>query len=503
MALRTKHVLVLNTGGTIGMIHEDNNPLNPLKPGDWNTIAENYPVLDQLGRLNKVEVDMHSFTPLLDSSNITYQNWQQMAEVIKEKYDDYDGFVILHGTDTMCYTASALSFMLELLGKPVILTGSQLPLVKPRSDALENFVTSICIAAGVDVSEGSVLPIVPEVCIFFGGKLLRGNRSRKLSSSAYAGFESPNYPALGKAEAYIQIEENLVRALPKSEEEEFFVSTNLMTGVMALDIFPGIDPMILKRAVIGPNHSGKPIKGLVLKTFGAGNAPTDEKFLDAIGEIVSSGVIVVDVTQCPQGMVEIGLYEASVRLLDKGVISGLDMTPEAALCKLMWLFGKGFAHDQVVSSMQIDQRGEQSMNIFNVDYGSGKADPVFNGQKEVPGRVNWRGVVRATLRIQNAQFITEQHENKKIQLKVYVAHPSVDVTTPTDGVIQYAGKCEKTLADSKEKTTLFLDLARQVKRFYTPGQPGLLGVVTNEGNAIKWEKLNLALYETVKAKWEK
>lgn len=494
MSSSPKRILIINTGGTIGMVHEGNNPLSPLKPGNWDEITKNYPVLDQLKKMSGIETEIFSFDPLLDSSNITSQNWQQMAQAISGKYNDYQGFVVLHGTDTMCYTASALSFMLEHLAKPVILTGSQLPLVKPRSDALENLVTSLSIAAGVDVSDGRQLPPVPEVCICFRGKLLRGNRSRKFSSSAYAGFESPNYSPLGKAEEHIEIDTKLVRAFP-SKDEEFFPSVNLMTDVMALDIFPGMDPTMLERAVISSATSNSRIRGLVLKTFGAGNVPTDESFLDAIGRIVDSGVVVVDVTQCFQGTVEIGLYESSAGLMDKGVISGLDMTPEAALCKLMWLFGKNFTPAEVKSAMQIDQRGEQSTNIFNIDYGAGEAKPVFNGRETVPGQLNLRTVGRATLRIQKAQFLEETGETGDMQLRVYIGRPNVDLNTGRDDVIQYAGTCQKRLANRKEKATFFLDVARQVKRFYKPGDPGLIGVIAGEGDAVKWEKVNLALYE--------
>ena len=482
------------------MVHEANNPANPLKPGNWDEITRNYPVLDHLTGMG-IKTEIISFKPLLDSSNITSQNWQQMAQDISRNYNEYDGFVVLHGTDTMCYTASALSFMLEHLSKPVILTGSQLPLAKPRSDALENLVNSLSIAAGIDVSDGRQLQVVPEVCICFRGKLLRGNRSRKLSSSAYAGFESPNYSPLGRAEEHIVIDTKLVRAFP-NKDEEFFPSVNLMTDVMALDIFPGMDPTILERAVIGSGVSNNRIKGLVLKTFGAGNVPGDERFLDAIGKIVESGVVVVDVTQCIQGTVEIGLYEASATLLDKGVISGLDMTPEAALCKLMWLFGKNFTPAEVASAMQINQRGEQSTNIFNLDYGAGETKPAFNGRVVVPGQVSLRAVVRATLRIQNARFVDEQGETSDMHMRVYVGHPNVDPKIGTDNVIQYAGKCEKKLASRKEKETFFLDVARPVKRFCKPGEPGLIGVVSTEGNLVKWEKLNLALYEDISLKEE-
>jgi len=326
---------------------EEGNPLSPLKPAEnWKEIEANFRTLKP-DYLN-VETDYCQFKPLVDSSDVELKHWQEMARVIEKYYDNYKGFVILHGTDTMCYTAAALSFMLENLDKPVIITGSQIPLIKPRSDALQNFITAIQIAA-------SNSPHIPEVCIFFRDRLIRGNRARKLSSSGYSGFVSPNYPELAFAGEYITYQNNAIRKTPRNPQN-FYVSSDFDSHVMVLEIFPGFNPQFLKRVLQSHTQDKDRIKGLILKTFGAGNAPGSAEFLKAIGEATASAVI-VDVTQCPEGTVELGLYESSSGLLDRGVISGLDMTPEAAICKLMYLLGKGWPAEEVKRQMQLDQRG--------------------------------------------------------------------------------------------------------------------------------------------------
>jgi L-asparaginase len=468
------------------MVHEHNDPLSPLKPGDWDEIAANYPVLAQLANMH-IATSIKTFTPLLDSSNITFTNWQQMAEAIGDNYADYDGFVILHGTDTMCYTASALSFMLVHLGKPVILTGSQLPLASPRSDALENLVTSLGIAAGIDPNDGSRVPLVPEVCVFFRGLLLRGNRSRKLSASAYSGFVSPNYPSLGTVGEHIKIDTAVVRA---ADEGDFYVNPNLVTDVvMMLDIFPGIDPNIIWRLAEPAGAQGKSLKALILKTYGSGNTPAS--LLPMITQVVDAGVLVVDVTQCPQGMVEIGLYEASAGLLEKGVISGLDMTPETALCKLMWAFGSDWSPDEVRRQMQINQVGEQSLDIFDVGYGDGSAAPLFNAQQAIPGDVHFDHLEAAVLRFQD---VRPDSPSDSVSLRIYVNHPRIQVDTGAEGVIQYAGTCRKDFTSVNESGAgLFLDVTSAAKRFMKAGQPAKLSVVSETG-PVRWARLTLSLY---------
>jgi L-asparaginase len=266
---------------------------------------------------------------------------------------------------------------------------------------------------------------------------------------------------------------------------------------MVLDLFPGINPTMIKRIAefdIGESR----IKALILKTYGAGNAPDNEIFLDAIEYLINHDVLVVNITQCPQGMVEIGLYEASAKLLDSGVTSGIDMTPEAALCKLMWLFGMGWDSEDVKKQMLLDQRGEQSLNIFDIHYGHGSADPIFNGQQLIPGEVEFDKLESAILRVQGAHFIDKEVGHNAINLAVYTNYQNLQVDTGTS-VIQYAGSYEKRIDGdlTKQKSSLFLDITSPVRKFFIKGKPGKLGLIANESRGVTWDKLTLTLYVRV------
>jgi L-asparaginase len=486
--MKRDKVFVINTGGTIGMVHrERDNPLSPLRPAaEWKEIAGNYPVLEP--EILGVETGYYQFSPLLDSSDIVYENWKQMADVIDQNYEDYAGFVVLHGTDTMCYTASALSFMLENLNKPVIITGSQIPMVRPRSDALQNLVTAIHIAAPRNFG----YPVIPEVCIFFRDTLIRGNRARKLSSSGYAGFISPNYQLLAKAGEHIEFNKKFIHEPPK-EGQEFYPSKILDARVMVLEIFPCFNPAILKDMF--PESSGDRIKGLILKTFGAGNAPSNKEFLSAIEYVTKQGVIVVDVTQCAEGMVELGLYEASSGLLNRGVISGVDMTPEAAVCKLMYLLGKGWPRDEVIRKMQQDIRGEQSLNIYNIDFDQpAKANVVFREGRIVPGDIDFDKFKSASLRFQDAKFIEDQEKDIPLKIKVFLNHPNANETTPTDDPLN-AGVIERSLKpEEKEGVDLFLDVSKPVKKIIRRGEMATISLVTEPGQGVQWKKMGLSIY---------
>ena len=344
MIMPRKRVLMIYTGGTIGMLHSDpSDPHSTLRPAKWKQIETNMQSLAKL----EFDVETAEMAELIDSSNIYPGYWIDLARKIQEEYDSYDGFVILHGTDTMAYTASALSFLLENLGKPVILTGSQLPLAQPRNDAAQNLVTSLIIAAsdGVDT--------VPEVCVLFNNKLLRGNRCRKISTTGFNAFDSPNFAPLAEIGEYIKLDKNIVR---KATVNPFRIYEQLEENVVLLDVFPGISPAILRSV-----FDIEGLKGVILRTYGAGNAPNTPEFLRELDYAVNSkGFPVVNITQCNQGMVEMGLYESSSQLARIGVISGLDMTSEAALVKMMFLLGQGHDYAAVKELMQSNLRGEQS-----------------------------------------------------------------------------------------------------------------------------------------------
>lgn len=378
-------VMVINTGGTIGMVHSDpKDCTSPLRPAnDWNEIIKGHPIL------KKYDTDYFQFTPLIDSSDMNPDIWLEIAKIIEEKYDNYRGFVVLHGTDTMAFTASALSFMLKNLSKPVVLTGSQVPLQFPRSDALQNLITAIEIAG----NEIYGVRLVPEVCIFFRDTLLRGNRSRKVDATNYFGFLSPNYPAIGEIGADIRTIKD--RILPVNKEEKFYADKYMDNKVIVLELFPGLEAEYLKSIF----KSNSDIRGVVLKTYGNGNAPTNEKFLDVLKYITSMGIIVVDITQCTRGFVKMGLYEASAKLIDAGVVSGVDLTPEAAVTKLMYLLGKNLSYEDVKRYMQIDLCGEQTISQYDFIEEKASYSDNFGMNIKIPDTLSKGELIQAVVRV--------------------------------------------------------------------------------------------------------
>ncbi len=380
-------IMIINTGGTIGMVHSDeNDSSSPLRPAnDWNEITKEHPIL------NRYSTDYYQFDPLIDSSDMSPDIWVDLAKFIGKHYDEYRGFVILHGTDTMAFTASALSFMLKNLNKPVVLTGSQVPLQFSRSDALQNLITAIHIAG----NEIYGVKLVPEVCIFFRDTLLRGNRSRKIDATNYFGFASPNYPAIAEVGADIRVIKD--RILPLSSEK-FYIDPAINNEVVILELFPGLNPSYLK-SIFETNS----IKGVILKTFGNGNAPTNKEFLDVLKYISSKGIVIVDITQCSRGFVKMGLYEASAKLTDAGVISGVDLTPEAAVTKLMYLLGKKLPVEEIKRLMQIDICGEQTINQYDFMCDKFKTNDYKTYETEVtiPNSLKKEDLIEVVVRIKN------------------------------------------------------------------------------------------------------
>lgn len=341
-----KKILLLYTGGTIGMKQD---PVTlALKPFNFNQILEEVPELKKFG----CEIDTYSFDPLIDSSDMQPEFWVRLARMIQENYSRYDGFVVLHGTDTMSYTASALSFMFENLAKPVVLTGSQLPIGMLRTDGKENLISSIEIASSSDENGN---PVVPEVCIYFDAHLYRGNRTTKYNAENFRAFRSANFPVLADVGIHIKFNPNNI-LVPDSFSEPLKISTALDTRVAVLRIFPGITPEVMD-AILGMEG----IRGVVLETFGSGNAPTAEWFTERIKNAVRRGLLVLNVTQCQAGKVDMDAYATGIALKNEGVISGYDSTIEAALAKMFYVLGQTNDLSKAKELLNSNLRGEISI----------------------------------------------------------------------------------------------------------------------------------------------
>lgn len=336
------HILIIYTGGTIGMI--ENAESGALEPFNFDHLIDNVPKIKRLD----YDIDNFQFEVPLDSSAMTPDHWVQIVKVIEDNYDAYDGFVVLHGTDTMAYTASALSFMLENLRKPVVITGSQLPIGEVRTDGEENLITALQVAAEKD-TDGS--PMVQEVAILFEDYLWRGNRATKHSSDNFNAFKSSHYPRLAKVGLGIRYRKSVMW---RSEgNEPLRTHYTFDNHVMYLDLFPGISEAVVRHQLAAPG-----LKGVVMKTFGSGNGPTSGWFLEALKEAVDRGLVIVNVSQCDNGIVNPTRYLSGNVLTKAGVISGHDLTSEAAITKLMFLFGQGLTPEQVKTEMEKPIAGE-------------------------------------------------------------------------------------------------------------------------------------------------
>lgn len=345
LAEKPNSVLLIYTGGTIGM-QED--PVDgALRPFDFSGILNEVPELKKFA----LKIDSFTFNPLIDSSDVEPGLWIQLAEIIRDRYDDYDGFVILHGTDTMAYSASVLSFMLNNLGKPVIFTGSQVPIGRPRTDGKENLISAVEIATAKD-SSGRAM--VPEVCIYFNSTLLRGNRSVKVNATGFDAFTSPNYPPLASAGINIKYNDGFIHYGTESRGK-FSINTNLDTRVSVLKIHPGITDQAVRDILLG-NGS----RAVILETYGSGNAPSKPWFLQIVKEACGAGKVLLNVTQCQSGDVNMDLYATGRALKDAGVVSGHDITTESALGKLFYLMGSYTENEKVKELLDRNLKGEMS-----------------------------------------------------------------------------------------------------------------------------------------------
>ncbi len=335
-------VLLIYTGGTIGMI--ENPETGALEAFNFDQLQDNVP---ELKRFN-YRISSYQFNPPIDSSDMEPSLWAKLVKIIEYNYENFDGFVILHGTDTMAYTASALSFMLENLSKPVILTGSQLPIGVLRTDGKENLITSIEIAAAKH-ADGTA--IVPEVCIFFENHLLRGNRTTKINAENFNAFRSYNYPALATVGIHIKYEYDKIRKVdPTLPMHAHYVFD---TNVIILTLFPGIQENIVSTVLNLPG-----LKAVVLKTYGSGNAPQKEWFIRLLADATRRGIVIVNISQCQTGMVEMARYETGLQLIDAGVISGYDSTVESVLTKLMFLLGHNLSPKEIRNELSHPLAGE-------------------------------------------------------------------------------------------------------------------------------------------------
>jgi L-asparaginase len=484
---KNKGVFVIYTGGTIGSVPRDpNDPESPLVVVAWEEFVRLTPQLSDLG----FPLASWSFPEPTDSCNIGPREWRMMAEKIEENYNDYEGFVILHGTDTMVYTASVLSFMLVNLGKPVVLTGAQRShLFQVRNDAVQNLITAIQIANPRRFG----IPVVPEVCTFFRDDLLRGNRCIKNDASGYIAYQSPNYPRLGWAGDRIHIDTRHIRRMPS---QPFRIRRKMNTDVISFNVFPGIQNTdMVHRLLDAPN-----LKGVILCSFGSGNIPTNDEFLGTFKEATGRGVVIQNVTQCTAGMVELGLYESSAKLLDIGIVSGLDITEEAALCKMMVLLGdEDLGVRDVAELAQRDISGEMSLSIYTMHFRQSESNIINSTQRRyrlvptdaLPGE--WAGseISTAVLRFRKAR-IQNDYPNLPLTLKVYIDLGSSDPLD--DDSPNFAREFHRLPND--DPTIVSFDVTRAARRLLKPGSKASFTVAIPEdfSGSLEWGSSEFCIY---------
>lgn len=485
------NVFALYTGGTFGMHPDPNIPGHPLTAMDKESVKKLLPDAKRFKEGADIHVEFEQLDELLDSSSMTPKQWIQIGERIAQNYSAYDGFVVIHGTDTLSYTASALSFMFENLSKPIIVTGSQLPLMNPRTDAALNYGHAVMLAG----YKATDLPLIPEVVVVFADKILRGCRTRKMSASAWTGFESPNAPPLGEIGEHVRIFESQIRPAPARDLEVQF-NTQLVTEVLDISLYPGLRGNHLKEILSLPD-----VKGVILRTYGTGNAPETDEFREALAAGMGNRQkTVVNITQCPQGSVEMGLYASSVGLLDQGVISGLDMTPEAALTKLMVNLGTRIG-EQVKLQMQINQRGEQSQNLFDIVYSEPRTNlsvSSYSSSVQPDRRFDRNQLSTAVLRIKD--LVVEVEDVSDPAIYVFMTFPgakieslSIDPASKEPSHPRLIHKIDLAAKDSK-KVDQVQELSKERIKNIIGEADIVLTLVPTRGVKFAFGRLSLSLF---------
>jgi L-asparaginase len=464
-------VYVLYTGGTFAMVPSNpEQPSSPLVPAGADKLRD---ALAGLGSCQGIEWDLRSLTEAdgsevgpLDSSAVGPQHWLTIAAAIERVYQHYDGFVVIHGTDTMAYTASALSFLLVNLGKPVVVTGSQSPIFTERTDAHLNFLNALYVAG----YKATGIPKVPEVTVCFGDHLLRGNRTRKVSVDARAGFASPNYPALGSFGESIRINRKRIRKAPPSDRP-FYVHRSLDDRVMDLTLYPGV-----KGSQLRPFFERDDLKGFVLRTFGSGTTPRDPELLEAVAQAARDGKMLLVVTQCLEGGVDLGRYDASTTLLEPRIVSGFDLTPEAALTKLMWMMALEEG-PEMEAQIQMSHRGEQSHEHHHLTFPGCQSSLVetYSGRPTIP--IDGRLLRRAMIRVR---------EGSPGELRFFLNASGVDPNTPADDV-----RCVGSITTDGGQNGV-VDVTDGLRRLIAPNRP-LRVTVTGSGQPFSFTRLDLTV----------